>query len=153
MGVFAWLASTLTGGCDTPDAPPVVWPEHRALGPGGAVSSALSPSGRRIAVGTTRGVDLYDVGALTPSWTVPSAAAVTELGFSPDGAWVVGVSRDGLIRVWGANDGQLHHTHHVEAGLAHAAVSAERLLKRRESGRAVWDESSRRESTLPGSRR
>ena len=82
------------------------------LGQGGAHHIKFSPDGKRLVIGGTIGIWIYD----TPTGEVlaqPSGPNYTvgSIDISSDGSKIVSGNKDGTIRLWDAKTGKLIHTH------------------------------------------
>ncbi|SPE52207.1 WD40 repeat-domain-containing protein-like protein (fragment) [Verrucomicrobia bacterium] len=104
-----WLAAgTLTGRIvvrDTRSWKPIY---TNSCGPGQVTALKFYPDCRallaaiKISEGTNRLVRVELTGRAGRSSPEHHKGMVTALAFSPDGAWVAGSSRDGIVRLWGS---------------------------------------------------
>ncbi len=99
----------------------------------------FSADGHRVAV-SRLGLHTFDVqvfeGArkLSEAAVNPHAFDVESIAFSPDGARVAAVSRDGNVRLYDANTGRLLGEHHAEGPLVSVAFGPEGIAAGGESG-------------------
>ena len=80
-------------------------PETGALpqpGAGAILSVAISPDGRLVLTGSTRGMKLWDIAARkgTARLQIAAAADVVSVAFSPDGRFAISAIRHGGIKLW-----------------------------------------------------
>ena len=88
------------------------------LAPSGAdrgFTLAFSGDGRRLAVGTTLGVYLYDGATLAQTGLISTSAWVRSVAFSPDGQTLAAGSYDDNVRLWRA-DGTILRVLHGHTG-------------------------------------
>ena len=71
---------------------------------------AFSPNGKTIASSVGRTIILWDIVTKQELVRIESEANIDTLSVSHDGALVAGAGRDGLVKVWAANTGQLMNT-------------------------------------------
>ncbi|WP_448595851.1 WD40 repeat domain-containing protein [Thermoflexus hugenholtzii] len=71
------------------------------LGKGRVGEIVFSPDGRWLAVGSSLGVYLYDVGTLEEVRWLETRALVWSVAFSPDGRLLASGSSDGTVILWG----------------------------------------------------
>jgi hypothetical protein len=76
-------------------------------GKGSLWQVAFSPDGRLLAVATSIGLYLYDIPALSEVRFIAADAAPVSVAFAPDGRLLASGSRDGTVRLWDVQTGQL----------------------------------------------
>lgn len=128
MALLSWLAGALAG-CgdeDVPpapadDGPPLTFAEPQRMGPGGTLSSALSPDGALVAAGSTWGLALYERGALEPRW-FEAGKSIHSVTFSGDGQRLAALDSSGVVTVRDLTGGVIA-TRSAEDKLAAIALS------------------------------
>ena len=73
----------------------------------GSWQVAFSPDGRLLAVATSIGLYLYDIPALSEVRLIATDTALVSVAFAPDGRLLASGSRDGTVRLWDVQTGQL----------------------------------------------
>lgn len=98
-----WLVATvlslvIIGGAGAQDAPELLF----TLGRGDIVSTAWSPDGESVWIGTTAGMWQLDANLQD----IAAYPHITYGALSPDGRHIAGTSRDGYVAVWDAATGE-----------------------------------------------
>ncbi len=112
------------------------------FGKGVSTSVALTPDGRLLAVGTTRGVYVYQADTLEEVWSVETnIKAVGALKVVADGTQLVAGHYEGIVVAWDVKTGEQLYTLETDARSIHDISSdGKYLLARTESDEwEVWD--------------
>ncbi len=96
------------------------------FGRGWPSSLDYSPDGSRMAMGTSRGVEIMKVSGWQPQAAYPSSSPVLAVLFSPDGKWLAAGHQDGSVVILDADTGKVQrrlvsHTRPVH-GLAFSGI-------------------------------
>jgi WD40 repeat protein len=111
------------------------------FGKGVSTRVALTPDGRLLAVGTTRGVYVYQADTLEEVWSVEDITAICLLKVVADGTQLVARQCKGVVVAWDVKTGEQLYTLETDAGSIHDISSdGKYLLARTESDEwELWD--------------
>jgi len=120
------------------------------------LSVSYHPSGETIAYGTlSNGVMIMNAQTGQPIKTLPIAAPVGDVAFSPNGQWLAGGSDDNKMRLWRTADYELvktfeGHAHYVN-GIAFSPDGRLLISGSHDKTVSVWDvQSGQRARSLDG---
>jgi WD40 repeat protein len=84
---------------DMAEAPAHRLPELARFGNGWPGAAAFSPDGKRMALATSTGVQMYDISLRKIAAVYESSSPVYAVSFSPEGRWLAAGQQDGNIKV------------------------------------------------------